>query len=145
MVNPSACRLLAAHASKSSQMPSKAALRLSSTTSLLARSASTPRTFSSYRMTGSSVHNRLPYLSSYKTYQNALCAKGIRQFGTTTAKMVGFSVPLLQKEGFEIGGFWERNELTMVMWNSPVLQELRPMLSVRFRSVFNQPRIERIR
>lgn len=54
-------------------------------------------------------------------------------------------MPLLQKEGFEIGGFWERNELTMVMWNSPVLQELRPMLSVRFRSVFNQPRIERIR
>ena len=97
MVNPSACRLLAAHATKSSQMPSKAALRLSSTTSPLARSVSAPRTFSSYRTTGSSV-TRLPYLSSYQSYQSALAAKGIRQFGTTTVKMVGYSLMLVVKK-----------------------------------------------
>lgn len=99
MVNPSACRLLAAHASKSSQMPSKAALRLSLTTSPLARSVSAPRTFSFCRTTGSSV-NRLPYLSSYQNYKNALTAKGIRQFGTTTVKMVGYSLALVAKETF---------------------------------------------
>lgn len=81
MVNPSACRLLA-------QMPSKAALRLSPSTSSLARSMPPPRTYSSYRTTGSSAHSRLPYLSSFQNHQNALSAQGIRQFGTTTTRMV---------------------------------------------------------
>ncbi|KAL1956384.1 hypothetical protein VTO42DRAFT_7367 [Malbranchea cinnamomea] len=87
MVNPSACRsLLAAHASKS--QVSRVALRLPPSSSSLARPISVSRSFSTYRTINSS-YLRLPTTPSYRSYQKALSAQGIRHFGTTLARMAG--------------------------------------------------------